>query len=470
MKNIIALAALLGFATSAMAAGHDGAFSHSGQYQLTYENTDNADFKKEKGSYDRQQLWKQRFRFNTNFKASEKMAATLNLVHNGDWGNNASQKPDEVAITSGSTTAETSNLLLVNEAYMTWMFADDMLLKVGRGSATIGDGTVVSENDTAPVKKAFDGVALVHDAEFGKIMAFGVAGAKAADTTQANEWGRYYGLTFDAKGLPDVLKMAHVHYMIVRRDLAAYEIGGSKINLNEEKSARYGLSLGGDAAGVDYRFAYNIWEGEQRGAGSNNTRASKIDIDTDMWELEVGYSMPDMMKFRVHALYHTDSGDKDSSDDAAANQNTRKQLTYNPFHYESDSTAGWMNVLGWGNLTYTKLGVALDPMEDLTVSLDYYMFTKTEKSGSSYGEAGYSDVATALSTAPDDGVTTGNTATPDDDELGQELDLSITHKYASNFKIEAAWRKFMVGDAFRTATNSSPDDTEQYWLQATLGF
>jgi hypothetical protein len=193
--------------------------------------------------------------------------------------------------------------------------------------------------------------------------------------------------------------------------------------------------------GIDYKLDYAMYSGDSIAHGTT----TKTDIDASMWDATVGYSMPAMMNFHVWLGMHSDSGTKSGE---------TKHKTYNPFHYDAHENAGQMDILGWGNLTYQRVGVSINPTDDIGVNLEYLKFTKTEKTGDSYGNAGYSDLATALTT------------TAGEDDLGNEIDLTVTKKYTNNFTTAASYRMFQAGDAF----GSGADDASQIYLEGKLTF
>jgi hypothetical protein len=323
---------------------------------------------------------------------------------------------------------------------------------------------VISANEWEPVARAFDGVMLSYDHEMVRANFFGVMSARAdafdkgtGDDIHDNRSGRYWGLSADIKALPSFLKMANVHYMMIKRDGGEY----STLELEKEDTVRYGFTVAGDMMGFDYRATYAINDGDMTDGTDN------VSIDASMMDLEVGYSLPAMMNLRVHANLHTDSGDKIAAGDDGYDNN--KAETYAAFHYDSYPAAGKMDILGWGNLTYTKVGVSLDPMEDLSVAVDYYMFTKTEKSGASFGKNGFANLGRNVGGDSSYDVFALETSDEKDD-LGTELDITVTKRYANNFSISGRYSQFMIGDAFKKAASEFNEDPKQIYIEGKLTF
>lgn len=429
MNKLIALIAVLGFAGSAHAA--DGAdFSHSGEYRLKYVNNMNADLTDDAIPEDSSdQNWATRLRWGTTVRAGEKLTGHFTLVHNANWGENAAteQYPSDI-----STTGEAQNVLLVNEAYASWMLSDAWMVRFGRGSMTIGDGRFVSANDYEDVSKAFDGAMASWDHEMARFSFFAVQGA---NFSEPNAQGNFFGISADFKTLPDFMKSANLHVVQIKQD-ASVDLGG----LNDEQNMRAGFSVTGDVAGLDWRLNYEMETGEIT-AG-----ATKSDIKTSMMDAELGYAIPAAMNTRVHVGYHTDSGN-------SASTTAGDREMYDGFHYDTHNNAGLMDVYGWGNLTYMRAGLTLSPADDITVAAEYFMFTQTEKDGATNSEN------TAISGA------TGDTA---EDDLGTEIDLTVTKKYTNNFDISASYRMFSPGDEWKTDTLE--DGYNQIYVGANLKF
>jgi len=419
MKKLVALLAVLGFVPCAYAA--DGAdFSHSGDFRLQYMNDMNADGVKDAGADGVDQNWAQRLRWGTTVRAGEKMTGHFTLVHNGNWGENTDQIP-------GPATLAGANMLLVNEAYMAWMASDSLVIKAGRGSFTMADGRLVSSNDFDPVQRAFDGAMATWDQEFARLSFFAVEGADLG----TNLFGRFYGVSADFKSLPDFLKTANLHYLMINTD----KVVGA---VDSEASTRIGLVVAGDTAGVDYRATYEMYSGETH----DNTTDAKTDISSSMMDLEAGYSLPSMMNSRFYVGYHTDTGTKASS---------TKNETYDGFHYDAHTNAGLMDIFNWGNLTYMRVGASMVPADSISVALEYLMFSQTEKDGAINANGAW-----------------GGAGDTTKDTLGSELDLTVTKKYTNNFNISASYRTFAPGDEYKAG--GQKDSYDQMYLESKLTF
>lgn len=426
MRNLAALLALLAFMPTANAGSE---VIHSGEYRVRSINLSN------KGGVDGAAMneIEHDFRWNVNFKANDKFGANLVLLHDTNWGEDmktVAASPNQKRM--DATTQD--NLLRVVEAYGTWMATDELSFRFGRGAFDMADGRVVStEYNTTP--NSFEGIIGMYDAEVARVSFFGVKGydldTLTGDQTTSDDEINFYGLAYDAKGLPDVLKTAHFHFIKV----AGQESGTGAVPARDEM--RYGIVLGGDAAGVDYRLTYEMQGGSQG-------LATKTDQKGTMADLEVGYSMPDVMNLRFFVGYHMDSGDDDATD--------TDNKHYDGFYYNKWDNGGIMRNFDWGNLTYIHAGAKLDPMDELTVGLDFYQFSLTESKDKVTGAMFSSLAANAART---------------ESGLGQEIDLWATHKYGENFAITAAYSMFTPND---TNFSTMKETVSQIFIEGNMTF
>lgn len=454
MKKITAFIAVLAAASTAYAQDDGGGkFSHNAEYRVRYQYDQNVTGDKDAPPSSQDNIV-QRFKFGTTFKASEKISATLTLLHNSTFGSNDlggttatghDATGDDKGLLTGTNDAE--NMILVHEAYGTWVVSDDFNVKFGRGNAGLADGALIGENDWQATPYSYEGVVGTYEHESFQLQAFAVRFAEWDRSVSANHGddpeANSIGLAFDFKSLPEFLNMANIHVIQNTID-EIYEGTGNTSIIDKENAMRYGLVLGGETAGVDYKVNYEAETGESEDTGV------KGDIEGSMYQVELGYSMPEVMNSRFYVLYHSDSGDGNAAD--------TKDETYDPYFYELHENAGLMDVVLWGNLTYISLGYTFEPMEDTMVGIHYHMFSKTEK---------------------DDGVTAGANGgtilatTAAEEKLGDEIDLVATKKYDSNFMLTTRLGMFMPGDAIKDAggAGAGPSDTyTQVFVEGKMTF
>jgi hypothetical protein len=417
MRKALLFASLLTLGVSAYAQDKKGGqaeFTPSGDFRVRFTNDTQKGFAEDVGT---SSGWESRFKVGGTFRLGDKITGSIGTIHQTEFGAGNSATAigagdyDTISDTTTANEASSANLLLVNEAYGKWMLNDNMALQIGRFHIDIADGSVVATDDNAQVPNTNEGWAFMYDLEFAKFSLYSVL-HKELDTTSpfTDDEAHSWILSADIKSVPDFMKTANIH--AVQSNVAM-----NTVTNNSQALTRYGFTVGGDVANILYNVSYSMVSGVE------DTGAAETDIASSMMDIMVGYSMPDMMKFKVMLGYHSDTGDDDDADD--------KNTTYSGFMYDKFANAGLMDVLGWGNLTDTNLKVSLEPMENLGVELAYHMFSKSEKAGD----------ATILN------GTTENSPDADATALGTEIDLTLTQKYSNGMNAGLRYSTFTPGEA-----------------------
>ncbi|MBN1917404.1 MAG: alginate export family protein [Verrucomicrobia bacterium] len=152
------------------------------------------------------------------------------------------------------------------------------------------------------------------------------------------------------------------------------------------------------------------------------------ELDKQAWVLDMGatYLIDTTWNptVRVNYLYATGDENADDGDDDAFDplfNYTRYGEAYSP---------------ELSNIQIINAGVAIQPSDRTTVYLDWYHYTQNEAAAMSMANPRIVDLGvTALTT----GV---------DDELGQELDLGVTHNYTDKVTASMIVALFFPGDAY----------------------
>lgn len=456
MRNILALAALLAFMPVANAQSKAD-MTMNGEYRVRYQ-FDQA-WGGDKDNNTNKNTVVHRFKLDNHFKVNEKFGAQLTLLHNAQWGNfnvNAAPSASDSGTAVPNGISDNQNMILVNQAYGTWMLNDAWTLKFGRGGFTMADGSVVSQNDWEATPYAFDGVLANYEHEMFRLGIFGVKaidGVSAASTTgyvapngNDDPEANFFGASMDWKSLPEFLKMANVHVMQVNKDetgLLGAPAAPKAATDASQKAMRYGIVLAGDTAGIDYKLNYAAHTGE----GVYN--GTKFDIEGNMMAAEVGYSLPEMMKSRISLAYHIDTGSSSAT----------KVEKYDAFYTEKHNSAGMMDVLAWGNLTFIKAAYSMSPMDQVDAGLQYWKFNATESTANISQQTAGNNGATIIP---------ARTASTSDD-LGQEIDLYVTKKYDGGFAINAWVGMYMPGSYTKDQVGS--DDTyNMFFVEGKMSF
>ncbi len=436
MKRLVILAGVLAVSTAAQA--QDAEFKHSGEFRLRYYNdmtpSGNKDIPENTSDIEA------RMKLGLTMQKGQAAKAHVTLIHGTLLGTERGKNtPDGLTNPNAYAAFTKDNSLMVNEAYGWAAFSEKMFIKAGRFNIDFGGGEFISSDDHKLIPITHEGLALGYDLDFAKAL---VALVKDKElTAQAGmdsdpEQHRFM-VGIDLKNLPEFLNTASLSFSNFNRS----ENAAPSANLQV-----YGLTLGGEAAGLDYRAVL----GMQSGIAAK-TAAIEVKNDAMMMDFRVGFSMPETMGLKVWANYHSDSGD----DDAADSKNSR----YNGLYYNSHKFAGLMDIFGWGNLTYWAVGADIAPAEDMTVGLGLYGFSKTKEKDNTINGTNNDRFA---------GLRGG--MANDKADLGMELDVYAQKKYANGLIIDAMVGAFMPGAAFKDATPKREATIIQAMLTGTLTF
>jgi hypothetical protein len=459
MRNLVALAALLAFLPVANAADNKSEFSANAEYRLRYQN--DSLFTGTKDPNFHFTNWRQRGKADFGYRSGEKFAAHMTLIHNALWGNLAANSsntstPDGVGSAAGGPDA--TNMVLVNQFYGSWMINDSWSAKFGRGGFTMADGALISQNDWETTPNAFEGLLVNWEHEMFRLGLFMVRGLDSEPAAEANFPGgfvsgtdndpeiNFYGVSFDWKALPEALKVANVHLLKIQGDEYTAPNAIPKMDL-----MRFGLAVGGDIINIDYKADLEMV------SGSRTTGANKSKEASSMMQFQVGYTLPEAMKSRFYLGWHSDTGNKEDQTVAEA-----KIGKYDGFFYEKHGSAGLMDVLAWGNLSFIRAGYTMSPMDQVEVGIHYWKFQATaadenDAINPTYGRNGFGFNAAAA----DDS---------DSKNLGQEIDLSASKKYDGGFMISAHYGMFMPGTYFKDDTNEVNKTYSQFFVEGKMTF
>jgi len=430
MKYLVLLVAALGFSAGAKAA-EDVEFKQSGEFRARYFNDLNSTGQEASGQ---KADTTGRLKYNLSARKGEKLQAFLGVIHNSQFGANNTADGDY-------STVAASNLLIVNRAWGWWKATDSLSFKLGRIGIEIADGAVFAENDWENFPTAHEGLDILWDLDFAKLNFFAVKtheyGAVAGNSDPERN---FYMISADIKNMPETVKMANIHILQVNKD----EATGSLPVVGSQNFQHFGLTIGGDVNNIMYKATAAF----QTGVYNKITTApgSEQKLNTNMFDVMVGYGLPETMGLKFSVGYHMDSGDSDAADD--------KQENYQTLYYDRHNYAGLMDVVRWGNLTYWNLNSSIMPAEDLEVGAGFYMFDRTKDTG-------------ATTFGPRFSTLTGTgTSKP----IGSEFDLYANKAYDGGFKIGARFGAFMPGDFLKNTTPPQDKTLLQAMLQASMAF
>lgn len=431
MRSLLAVAALL--AAVPMANAQDKAkseFTHSGEfrardsYMMNSAGMKDTDMNTANG----------RFKLDIGAKAGDKLSAGLTVLHNNTYGATASLPSP----TDG---------LSVNQAFATWMASDDFTLKAGRMNYQVGDGTIMGLNDWEAIPYAYEGLMGNWEAEFGRFQLFMFKTAESFGTGPTSDpEGNMYGLNFDLKTMPEVIKGLNVHVIQSRTEIvtpaAATATTPAVTARDGAAQMRYGLNLNLAFGMIDLGAWYEAHSGKTVAQASG----AKTDTEGNLMAVAVGANFANFMNSKLTVKYHKDSGNKAGA--------TKTQL-YDGFNTEKHASAGHMDLFGFGNLTFIQVGWTGKPMDSTEVGLNYWMFSQTEKNGGIVNGV--------------NGSSFGTVAT-DKTKLGDEIDLWASHKYDNGLTTILRLGMFTPGDAFKELATKQDKSVTEVFVEGRFAF
>ncbi len=178
------------------------------------------------------------------------------------------------------------------------------------------------------------------------------------------------------------------------------------------------------------------------------------DHDQEAWAFagRVGYTFTEVAwKPRIGFEYAFASGDDDPGDD---DHETFDNL-YPTNHWQGNY--GFIDLVSWQNIHDFRGNIKVSPTSKLTMQVDYHYFLLDEEEDGWYFAAG--NLAAAR---PAGGFTTN------DDNLAQEVDLTVSYDLYKNVKILAGYSFFGAEDWIEDTI----DDINTHWgyLQTTVTF
>ncbi|MBU3911336.1 MAG: alginate export family protein, partial [Candidatus Omnitrophica bacterium] len=122
-----------------------------------------------------------------------------------------------------------------------------------------------------------------------------------------------------------------------------------------------------------------------------------------------------------------------------------------------------VNVGQNSNADILNVGGSISPIQDLTVSLDYYKFWLDEKLVAQDNQ----QMSQGTAATPSN-ITAANYYMKADDDLGFEVDLALNYDYTEDVKMGLSAGYFSPGDAFGGATGAQENAETAVQVLATL--
>jgi hypothetical protein len=186
---------------------------------------------------------------------------------------------------------------------------------------------------------------------------------------------------------------------------------------------------------------------------------SKENISAWAIHAEAGYTFKNLpWTPRIGYAYSFASGD-DSFD-------TGSQKTYKQVSPTQHAHNGYMDITSWQNIIDHQLHINLKPTKKLVVDVKAHFFELDEESDDWYHVGG-----TLVNGSGADRYLDNNGNSQDtDDELGQEIDVTLKYKMFENFGVVAGYSHFFAGDFIEDTSGGQDRGVDWFYLQTTVKF
>lgn len=156
--------------------------------------------------------------------------------------------------------------------------------------------------------------------------------------------------------------------------------------------------------------------------------------------------------------------------------NSGSAKTFDHLYPTGHAQLGYMDYAAWQNIEDHQIHFSIKPTKKLIIDIKGHFFDLDEEADRWYNVAGGTGFGGGLGTIRQgaDLYTDANGSLRNvDDDLGEEIDVTVKYKMFKNFGVVAGYSHFFAGDFVddtASGPNSSDDDTNWWYLQTTLKF
>jgi hypothetical protein len=438
------MVALLAWTLPAMAEVKFG-----GQYRLRMESRDFTDFNDPPaGTNNTLAFYGQRVRLWGIANPTDDTTVKITLQDTRVWG-----EMGEAAAGGPQLTDVWENMTDLHEAYLQIndFFGYPVGVKMGRQELAYGDERLVGSFGWSNNGRSFDALKLVYSSDaFDADLWTAKLDDDNWDTVifgDRDEDADFYGLYGVVKSIPDNTLDV---YALWYRD--GEDAGGTTPEITADLWT-YGARLKGAAVGIDYTVEYALQSGDVADTATCDAPSTTLtcDVDADALAIKLGYAIPGApYSLRVGAEYDLASGDGDASD-------ADIETFFNLYPTNHDKL-GYMDLQGWRNVQAWNLNVSGKLTNKLTARLDYWDLSLDEAVDGWYAAGNWNNNTSGIR---------ATCAACTDDELGQELDITLNYKYNDAIGIMAGVSQFYIGDAVEERVGGT-DEEDQTWMYAQV--
>lgn len=328
-------------------------------------------------------FFEQRTRLNVDASVDDNAKVFVQIQDSRKWGSEAST-------TDTADNSDTGVDLSQGYVELSNLFDAPLSLRIGRQAMAYGEHRLIGSLEWSNNSRRFD--AIKGTFKVGDTADIDFWTAKISDSGE--DWGNDYNLN----GIYGMLKMVPNNAIDVY--LLQKIVGTSETNF-----FTLGARVKGDLKDIGLDYAVEV--ATQFGDANNDDSMSAL-----AYAARVGYTIPAAMGLRIGAELDGASGDDPDTDDIEAFDNL---FPTNHYLY------GYTDDVNWTNMQAINVNVGVKPMENLTVSAEYWIYALDQENAAG------------------------------DDDNGSEINGKVNYAMSKNVNLEAA---YVIRDAGDISTAS----------------
>lgn len=396
----------------------------SGEIRLRFEGLMNFD-----GSYPVDTSFARtlsRTRFKVEANVSEKLKAVIQFQDSRTWGQEA------------HTLADSKNVDL-HQVYFQYSNIGDspFSLKLGRQELVYGDERLIGAVGWSNVGRSFDAVKLIYSKDELQVDGF----VATTNETGGNDRDASFGGVYASYRKTPV---GNIEAYFLRksdgRSIFFGELPGVSPDTLTINTMGFRLAGKLDGPPLSYQAEAAFQTGDY-GPDEHEAFAAHARLVYD-----TGFGSD----LRLLAEYNFASGDDDRTDG--------KHGTFDNLFPTNHNKYGYMDFIGWKNIEDVRIGISLSPLKGHLLQADYHLFNVATNHDNVYTAGG--------------GVLLRIPAGVDEDEIGQEIDITWKFSPVEGLGVFAGYSHFKAGSLFDVALPETAfrDDADFLYLQTTVTF
>jgi len=348
-------------------------------------------------------------------------------------------------------------------------------LRIGRWQQGYGNHRVIGTLGWANQSRSYDGAKIMYKKGNFNVDVFAwqieentTGGVSGSDSTFSQATGKdtvLFGFYAQYK-FGGFLKGNVIEpYLVAKAESTDEDVTSATKTPESETRYTWGFRAAGKnisgLGGFDYTIEPNLQTGNSRYTPFDKSQNENAKENISAWAIhaEAGYTFKNLpWTPRIGYAYSFASGDD--------NYDQGSQKTYKQVSPTQHAHNGYMDVTSWQNIIDHQLHLNLKPTKKLVVDVKAHFFELDEESDDWYHVGG-----TLVNGSGADRYLDNNGNSQDtDDELGQEIDVTLKYKMFENFGVVAGYSHFFAGDFIEDTSGGQDRGVDWFYLQTTVKF